>query len=134
MPNNLFFLVIQIIFLSHLLLLYFNTYVLSILFISLHHFFILSLLCISPHPFYFLNLLTNLFKLHLSWSKFLNFSCWSCLVNDIVNLSPSICLLFINQYKCLSFSIGSSCSPCPMNVCITIYWHSNLNNIAYIEI
>ena len=85
----------------------------------------------DSQPFISFHFFIHFVHHELRWTIFMDFSLFS---NNIRYLFPSSRLLFRQDNQGFTLFIGSCCSSCSMNVCITIYWYTILDNICYLEI
>lgn len=94
----------------------------------------LLFLLVSPYPIELLNFLVDFVEPPFEGLVFGDLSVGSCFGDDIVNLSPSIGLFFVDGYPGLTCSVGSGGSACSMYVGISIDWHSHLYDMSNVEI
>ena len=93
--DHLLLLFIEVVLFSGSLFLHLYSNILSIFFVMKASLSILLLLFISPDPLKFLHFLSCLLHLQLCWEKLLDLSVWGGFSNDIIDLCPSVSLLFV---------------------------------------
>ena len=95
---------------------------------------IFSLLLISSDPVKLIHSFQQIIVLTLSRLVFIHFSIGTCLANRIIDVSPSIYLLFINNDQSFSSSVGSCRSSGSVNISVTIHWNSHLNYMSNMKV
>lgn len=133
MSDHFFFFFIEVIFFSRCF--FFESYseqicIFKVVFLDLALLFLL----VSANPIELLDFLVDLVEASLDGLIFADLTVGHCLGDDIVDLSPSVGLFFINEDQILSLTICSGCSACSMNIGISVNRNSHLDDMGDVEI